>query len=145
MIHFCTSVSNVNKLVPTFGCFGFGIAILWFMAARRSKTVKSMTILMLSSGLFFGEGVGESGIMIGLDGEFGGVNSGEEGSWEIFIMVPRGNVQMENFFLKQLAQNWTFNFFQQIAEVLLSLSVALFLQLMSFRRYPSSEPCPKVV
>ena len=42
---------------------------------------------------------------------------------------PRGNVQMEYFFLKQLAQNWIFNFFQQIAEVLLSLSVALFLQL----------------
>ena len=60
------------------------------MAARRSKTVKSMTVLMLSSGLFFGEGVGESGIMIGLDGEFGGVNSGEEGSWGKFTMVPKG-------------------------------------------------------
>ena len=67
-------------LEPTSGCFGLGIAVLWLMAARRSKTVKSMTVLMLSSGLFFGEGVGESGIMIGLDGEFGGVNSGEEGS-----------------------------------------------------------------
>ena len=67
-------------LVPTSGCFSLGIAVLWFIAARRSKTVKSMIVLMLSSRLFFGEGVGESGIMIGLDGEFGGVDSGEEGS-----------------------------------------------------------------
>ena len=46
-----------------------------------------MTVLMLSSGLFFGEGVGESGIIIGLDGEFGGVDSREEGIWGIFRMV----------------------------------------------------------
>ena len=91
MIHFCTSVSNINKLVPTSGegsdGFGFGIAVLWVMAARRSKTVKSMTVLMLSSGLFFGEGVGESGIIIGLVGEFGGVDSSEEGIWGISRMV----------------------------------------------------------
>ena len=67
-------------LEPTSGCFGFGIAVLLVIAARRSRTVKSMTILLWSSELSFGEGVGESGIMIGLDGEFGGVNSGEEGS-----------------------------------------------------------------
>ena len=80
MIHFCTSVSNVNRLVPTSGCFGLGIAVLWLMAARRSKTVKSMTVLLWSSEFFLGEGVGESGITIGLDGEFDGVISGEEGS-----------------------------------------------------------------
>ena len=47
------------------------------MAAKRSKTVKSMIVLALSSELFFGEGVGESGIIIGLLGEFGGVDSSE--------------------------------------------------------------------
>ena len=36
--------------------------------SKTFKTVRSMTVLMLSSGLFFGEGVGESGIIIGLVG-----------------------------------------------------------------------------
>ena len=42
--------------------------------------MRLMTVLLSSSELAFGEGVGESGITIGLDGEFGGVISGEEGS-----------------------------------------------------------------
>ena len=67
-------------LEPTFGCFGLGIAVLLVIAARHSRTVKSMTVLMWSSEFFLGEGVGESRIMIGLYGEFGGVSSGEEGS-----------------------------------------------------------------
>ena len=54
-------------LEPTSGCLGLGIAVLWFIAARRSRTVKSMTVLLWSSELSFGEGVGESGIIIGLD------------------------------------------------------------------------------
>ena len=53
---------------------------MWYIAARRSRTVKSMTVLLWSSEFFLGEGVGESGIIIGLDGEFGGVISSEEGS-----------------------------------------------------------------
>ena len=67
-------------LEPTSGCFGLGIAVLWFIVARRSKTVRSMTILLWFSVFFLGEGVGESGMTIGLDGVFGGVVSGEEGS-----------------------------------------------------------------
>ena len=46
-----------------------------------------MTSLTLSAGLLLGEGVGESGMMIGLVGEFGGVDSREEGisgmSWMV--------------------------------------------------------------
>ena len=56
-----------------------------------------MTSLALSSGLLFGEGVGESGIIIGLVGEFGGVDSKEEGiggmSWMVRgIRMARGSV-----------------------------------------------------
>ena len=65
------------------------MAVLWVMAARRSKTVKSMTVLALSSGLLFREGVGESGIIIGLVGEFGGVDSKEEGICGMSRMVRR--------------------------------------------------------
>ena len=57
------------------------------MAARRSKTVRSMTSLVLSFGWLFGEGVGESGMIIGLVGEFGGVNSSEEVIWGLSRMV----------------------------------------------------------
>ena len=39
-----------------------------------------MTFLLWFSVFFFGEGVGESEMTIGLDGVFGGVVSGEEGS-----------------------------------------------------------------
>ena len=38
-----------------------------------------MTSLTLSARLLLGEGVGESGMMIGLVGEFGSVDSREEG------------------------------------------------------------------
>ena len=57
------------------------------MAARYSKTVRSMASLVLSSGLLFGEGVGESSIIIGLVGEFGGVDSSEEGIYGMSRMV----------------------------------------------------------
>ena len=63
------------------------MAVLLVMAARRSKTVKSMTVLALSFGLIFVEEVGESGMIIGLVGEFGGVDSSEEGIWGISRMV----------------------------------------------------------
>ena len=53
-----------------------------------------MTSLTLSSGLLLGEGVGESGMMIGLVGEFGGVDSREEGIYGMSRMV-RG-MQMES-------------------------------------------------
>ena len=46
-----------------------------------------MTSLTLSFGLLFGEGVGESGIIIGLVGEFGGVDSREEGICGMSRMV----------------------------------------------------------
>ena len=56
------------------------MAVFWFIAARRSRTVKSMTVLLWFSVFFLGEGVGESEITIGLCGVFGGVVSGEDGS-----------------------------------------------------------------
>ena len=94
MIHFCTSVSNINKLVPTSGVgsdgFGFGMAVLLVMAARRSKAVKSMIVLVWSLGLILGEEVGESRMIIGLFGVFGGVDSREEGIWGILMF--RGSV-----------------------------------------------------
>ena len=40
-----------------------------------SSTSESMTILRLSAGWLMGEGVGESGIIIGVLGVFGGVDS----------------------------------------------------------------------
>ena len=46
-----------------------------------------MTSLALSAGLLLGEGVGESCMMIGLVGEFGGVDSKEEGISGISWMV----------------------------------------------------------
>ena len=46
-----------------------------------------MTSLTLSVGLLLGEGVGESGMTIGLVGEFGGVDSREEGIYGISRMV----------------------------------------------------------
>ena len=67
-------------LEPTSGYFGLGIAVFWFIAASRSKTVRSMTVLLWFSEFFLGEGVGESEITIGLDGVLGGVVSGEDGS-----------------------------------------------------------------
>ena len=42
----------------------------------------------------FGEGVSESEIMIGLFGVlgvFGGVDSGEDGSWAMVTVVPHGS------------------------------------------------------
>ena len=49
------------------------------MEASLSNTSGSMKILRLSVGWLMGEGVGESGIRIGLLGEFGGVDSRDEG------------------------------------------------------------------
>ena len=46
-----------------------------------------MTSLTLSAELLLGEGVGESGMMIGLVGEFGGVDSREEGICGMSRMV----------------------------------------------------------
>ena len=46
-----------------------------------------MTSLTLSVGLLLGEGVGESGMMIGLVGEFGGLDSREEGICGMSRMV----------------------------------------------------------
>ena len=62
------------------------MVVLLVMAAMRSKTVKSMTVLALSFGLIFGEEVGESGMIIGLVGEFGGVDSSEEVIWGILMV-----------------------------------------------------------
>ena len=67
-------------LEPTSGCFGLGMAVFWFIATRRSRIVRSMTVLLWFFVFFLGEGVGESEITIGLCGVFGGVVSGEEGS-----------------------------------------------------------------
>ena len=70
--------------------FSFGMAVLLVMAARRSKAVKSMIVLVWSFGLIFGEEVGESRMIIGLVGVFGGVDSREEGIWGILMF--RGSV-----------------------------------------------------
>ena len=67
-------------LEPTSGCLGLGMAVLLIMEARHSRTVRSMKVLLWSSGFCLGEGVGESEMIIGLDGVLGGVISGEDGS-----------------------------------------------------------------
>ena len=67
-------------LEPTSGCLGLGMEVLFLMPARRSRTVRSMKVLLWSSGFCLGEGVGESGMIIGLDGVLGGVISGEDGN-----------------------------------------------------------------
>ena len=46
-----------------------------------------MTSLTLSAGLLVGEGVGESGMILGLVGEFGGVDSRDEGIYGMSWMV----------------------------------------------------------
>ena len=79
---------------PTSGCFGFGMAILCLRSARRSRVVKSMKVLLGSSVVGLGDGVGYSEIIIGLWGVFevfGGVVSGEDGSWAMVTVVPRGS------------------------------------------------------
>ena len=79
---------------PTSGCFGFGMAILCLRSARRSRTVKSMKVLLGSSVVCLGDGVGESEVIIGLCGVFGvfgGVDSGEDGSWAMVTVVPHGS------------------------------------------------------
>ena len=78
-------------LLPTSGCFGLGIAVFWFIAARRSRIVKSMKVLLWSSVVCLGDGVGESKMTIRLFGVFGGVVSGEDGSWGMFMVVPHGS------------------------------------------------------
>ena len=75
------------------------MAILCFRSARRSRLVKSMKVLLGFSvvclaAVCFGDGVGESEIMIGLFGVlgvFGGVDSGEDGSWAMVTVVPHGS------------------------------------------------------
>ena len=57
------------------------------MAASFSSTVGSMTSLAKSAGLLLVEGVGELGMIIGLVGEFGGVDSREEGICVMSRMV----------------------------------------------------------
>ena len=65
-------VSKINKLVPTSDVIsvglGLGMAVLCKMEASLSSTIRSMTSLTLSAGLLVGEGLGESGMMIGLVG-----------------------------------------------------------------------------
>ena len=71
------------------------MAILCFISARWSRLVKSMKVLLGFSvvclaAVCFGDGVGESEIMIGLvgvSGVFGGVDSREEGICGISRMV----------------------------------------------------------
>ena len=58
---------------------GLGMADLCEVEASLSSTIGSMTSLKLSAGRLVGEGVGESGIIIGLVGMFGGVDSRDEG------------------------------------------------------------------
>ena len=67
-------------LEPTSSCLGLGMAILFLRPARRSRTVRSMKVLLLSFGFCLGEGVGESEMTIGLYGVLGGVVSGDGGS-----------------------------------------------------------------
>ena len=81
---------------PTSGYFGLGMAILCLRSARRSRIVKSMKVLLGSSvvclgDVCLGDGVGESEIIIGLCGVFGGVVSGEDGSWAMVTVVPHGS------------------------------------------------------
>ena len=81
------------------------MAVLLVMATRRSKRVKSMIVLAWSFGLIFDEEVGESGMIIGLVGVFGGVDYSEEGIWGILMvrgimmfrgsMIPRMGVGLE--------------------------------------------------
>ena len=67
------------------------MAILCLRSARRSRIVKLMKVLLGSSVVCLGDGVGESEIIIGLFGVFGGVVSGEDGSWGMFMVVPHGS------------------------------------------------------
>ena len=68
-------------------------------SARRSRIVKSMKVLLGSSvvclgAVCLGDGVGESDIIIGLGGVlgvFGGVDSGEDGSWAMVTVVTHGS------------------------------------------------------
>ena len=76
---------------PTSGCFGLGMAILCLRSSRWSRIVKSMKFLLWSSVVCLGDGVGESEIIIGLFGVFGGVVSGEDGSWAMVTVVPHGS------------------------------------------------------
>ena len=50
-----------------------------------------MKVLLWSSVFCLGDGVGESEMIIGLFGVFGGVVSGEDGSWGMFTVVPQGS------------------------------------------------------
>ena len=79
-IHFCIPVSKFKMLEPTSSCLGLGMAILFLRSARRSRTVRSMKVLLWSSVFCLGDGVGESEMIIGLCGVLGGVVSGEDGS-----------------------------------------------------------------
>ena len=90
-IHCCKPVSKFIIPEPTSGCFGFGMAILFLRSARRSRIVKSMKVLLWSSVVCLGDGVGESEIIIGVFGVFGGVVSGEDGSWAMVTVVPHGS------------------------------------------------------
>ena len=57
------------------------------------KVLLGFSVVCLGA-VCFGDGVGESEIMIGLFGVlggFGGVVSGEDGSWAIVIVVPPGS------------------------------------------------------
>ena len=76
---------------PTSSCLGLGMAILFLRSTRRSRIVKSMKVLLWSSVVCLGDGVGESEMIIGLFGGFGGVVSGEDGSWGMFMVVPHGS------------------------------------------------------
>ena len=79
-IQLCMPVSKFKILEPTSSCLGLGMVILCLRAARRSRTVRSMKVLLWSSVFCLGDGVGESEMIIGLFGVFGGVVSGEDGS-----------------------------------------------------------------
>ena len=67
------------------------MAILCLRSARRSRIVKSMKVLLWFYVVCLGYGMGESEITIGLFGVFGGVVSGEDGSWAMFTVVPHGS------------------------------------------------------
>ena len=58
---------------------GLGMVVLCEMEVSLSSTIGSMESLKLSAGLLVGGGVGESGMIIGLVGVFGGVDSRDEG------------------------------------------------------------------
>ena len=90
----CIIVSKMNKFVPTSDGsdvvsvgLGLGMVVLRDVLVSLSSKIGSMTSLMLPAGLLVGEGVGESGMMIGLVGEFGGVDSRDEGISRMSWMV----------------------------------------------------------